>query len=248
MSPEQFSLLVEIIGYIASAFVLLSVMMRSIVKLRWYLLIGNIFYVIYGVMINAMPVMLLNAINGILNIYFLYQAHKQYGDFEIIHISPDENIVKYFINHFKNDIKKFFPDFENLRSDEDNYILMKDNAIVGLFSFKHVESDVDISIDYVTPTDRDLKPAKFLFYKSEFFKIDKTVFFESADFIIDKRMSKNLKLNFLYNYTVYNGDVIEGHNDGTFYIHCGVLDLNYKINKKNSIKVQLAHEYKKTRL
>lgn len=170
MSPEQFSLLVEIIGYIASAFVLLSVMMRSIVKLRWYLLVGNIFYVIYGVMINAMPVILLNAINGILNIYFLYQAHKQYGDFEIIHISPDENIVKYFINHFKNDIKKFFPDFENIKSDEDNYMLMKDNAIVGLFSFKHIESEVDISIDYVTPTYRDLKPAKFLFYKSEFFK------------------------------------------------------------------------------
>ncbi|MDI3546324.1 MAG: hypothetical protein PWQ43_1765 [Rikenellaceae bacterium] len=81
-------------------------------------------------------------------------------------------------------------------------------------------------------------------YNSEFFKIDKTVFFESADFIIDKRMSKNLKLNFLYNYTVYNSDVIEGHSDGTFYIHCGVLDLNYKFNKKNSIKVQLAHEYK----
>lgn len=170
MTPEQFSLLVEIIGYIASAFVLLSVMMRSIVKLRWYLLIGNIFYVIYGVMINAMPVILLNAINGGLNIYFLYQAHRQYGDFEIINISVDENLVKYFINHFRNDIRKFFPNFKNLNADEDNYILMKDNAIVGLFSFKHYASEVNISIDYVTPAYRDLKPAKFLFYKSDFFK------------------------------------------------------------------------------
>ena len=118
MTPEQLSLFIEIIGYIASAFVLISVMMRSIVKLRWYLLIGNIFYVIYGVLINAMPVILLNAINGVLNIYFLYQAHKQFGDFEIIKISPHENIVMYFVNHFKEDIKKFFPDFENLKTNE----------------------------------------------------------------------------------------------------------------------------------
>jgi hypothetical protein len=170
MSPEQFSLLVEIIGYIASLFVLLSVMMRSIVKLRWYLLIGNIFYVIYGVMIDAMPVILLNAINGVLNIYFLYQAHKQYGDFEIIKVAIEENVIKYFVNHFRNDIQKFFPEFENLKDDDDNYVLMRDNAIVGLFSFKHVDADAIINIDYVTPAYRDLKPAKFLFYKSEFFK------------------------------------------------------------------------------
>ena len=170
MTPEQLSLLIEIIGYIASAFVLISVMMRSIVKLRWYLLIGNIFYVIYGVLINAMPVILLNAINGVLNIYFLYQAHKQFGDFEIIKISPHENIVMYFVNHFKEDIKKFFPDFENLKTNEENYVLMRDNVIVGLFSFKQSYDQVNITLDYVTPAYRDLKPAKFLFYKSEFFK------------------------------------------------------------------------------
>ena len=47
-------------------------------------------------------------------------------------------------------------------------MLMKDNAIVGLFSFKHIESEVDISIDYVTPTYRDLKPAKFCFINLNF--------------------------------------------------------------------------------
>ncbi|HHW59019.1 MAG: DUF6029 family protein [Bacteroidales bacterium] len=81
-------------------------------------------------------------------------------------------------------------------------------------------------------------------YSSEFFKIDKEVFFESIDFYIDKKITKDLKFNILYNYTVYNSYIIEGHDHGTFYIHNGVIDLNYKLPKKNSLKIQLAHEYK----
>lgn len=78
-------------------------------------------------------------------------------------------------------------------------------------------------------------------YSSEFFKIDKEVFFESIDFYIDKKITKDLKFNILYNYTVYNSYIIEGHDHGTFYIHNGVIDLNYKLPKKNSLKIQLAH-------
>jgi len=42
---------IELVGYVASAFVVLSFAMSSIVKIRTISLVGSVFYVAYGVLV-----------------------------------------------------------------------------------------------------------------------------------------------------------------------------------------------------
>ena len=76
---------VEIIGYAASVLVAISLMMSAIVKLRIINLIGCIFFTVYGVIIGAYPVAIVNGFIGLVNIYYLFEifSSKEYFDEKI---------------------------------------------------------------------------------------------------------------------------------------------------------------------
>ena len=48
--------LLEGFGYLASVLVVISLMMRSIVRLRWINLVGAACFTAYGILISAYPV------------------------------------------------------------------------------------------------------------------------------------------------------------------------------------------------
>ncbi len=71
---------IELIGYAGTAFVLISMLMTSVTKLRIFNLIGALFSLVYGLICHAMPVFVLNlclaVINGV-QIYRLYRTKKE---------------------------------------------------------------------------------------------------------------------------------------------------------------------------
>ncbi len=69
--------LVEIIGYSASVFVAVSLMMTNIVKLRWINLTGCILFVVYGIIISAWPVALMNGFCVGINIFSLLKMSRK---------------------------------------------------------------------------------------------------------------------------------------------------------------------------
>ncbi len=68
---------IEILGYAASIMVAISLTMKNIVKLRILNLIGCILFSIYGLLIDAMPVVATNGFIVCVNIYFLIQMRKE---------------------------------------------------------------------------------------------------------------------------------------------------------------------------
>lgn len=71
---------VEWLGYLASSLIAISLLMNSIVKLRWFNLIGSILFSAYGFAIDAIPVGIINAFIALVNIYYLV---KIYSDREV---------------------------------------------------------------------------------------------------------------------------------------------------------------------
>ncbi len=59
----QFSA-VELVGYIASALVVASLAMTSVVRLRMVSLVGSLVFVIYGALLPSIPIILTNASGG----------------------------------------------------------------------------------------------------------------------------------------------------------------------------------------
>lgn len=64
---------IELVGYSASLFIAISLMMTDIVKLRIINSIGCILFIIYGLNVGAYPVALANTIIIIINFYNLYK-------------------------------------------------------------------------------------------------------------------------------------------------------------------------------
>jgi hypothetical protein len=67
----------EIIGYAGTALVLVSFMMTSVTKLRWFNLAGAVLSTIYALLTNAMPVLILNASLILINGIQLYRLARQ---------------------------------------------------------------------------------------------------------------------------------------------------------------------------
>lgn len=69
--------MIEMLGYAATILVAISFLLKDVVKLRFVNAIGGVCFVIYGLLINALPVALLNALIVVINGYYILQALKE---------------------------------------------------------------------------------------------------------------------------------------------------------------------------
>ncbi len=65
----------EILGYAGSFFVVASLCMASMRRLRWLNLVGCTLLVIYGLIAPAYPVVLLNGLLMLINLYHLRKLY-----------------------------------------------------------------------------------------------------------------------------------------------------------------------------
>lgn len=68
MTPE----IIEIIGYLASFFVLMSFFFKDIKKLRRINSVGCALFVIYGALLHSIPIVLTNVAILAVNTYYLF--------------------------------------------------------------------------------------------------------------------------------------------------------------------------------
>lgn len=68
---------VEILGYISTALVAGSFLMKDVLKLRIVNATGALGFIIYGVLIHSVPVLLLNIFVAAVNGYYIWQSLKE---------------------------------------------------------------------------------------------------------------------------------------------------------------------------
>ncbi|MFA7273695.1 MAG: uroporphyrinogen decarboxylase [Crocinitomicaceae bacterium] len=64
--------MIDFIGYLASALVLISFMMKDIKTLRWVNLLGCAIFIAWGILIERYPVIVTNVGIVLVNIYYLF--------------------------------------------------------------------------------------------------------------------------------------------------------------------------------
>jgi hypothetical protein len=155
----------EVIGYIASLLVIISLTMSSVLRLRLVSLVGAIAWFIYGVMLNAPPIFLTNGIIIVINTYFLAHMLTTKHYFRLLEVSPDSSYIQSFLDFYRKDIVRFFPNFEYKPAKADMlFLILRDMIPVGLFVTERDSANrVLVDIDYVIPGYRDLAPGRFLY-------------------------------------------------------------------------------------
>ncbi len=164
---------IEIIGYVGSVLVAVSLTMKNIYYLRIINLIGAIAFTIYGFLVGALPVLIVNAFITVVDIYYILESKRKKDYFTFLEIEKSgDNLLDKFLDYYKNDIGVFFPKFskETIGSCN-NFFILRNLIPVGLFSYKEIsETEILVEIDYAIPDYRDFKNARFIYFaQSELF-------------------------------------------------------------------------------
>lgn len=158
-------MLLEFIGYLASILVATSLLMRSILRLRVINLVGAVTFVVYGALIGAYPVVAVNFVIVLINLYYLRQMLNRQEYFRLLEVSPDSDLLRDFLNFHKEDIVAILPGFEYSPTAEHmTYFVLRDMHPAGVFiAHPQDNHNLEIDLDYVVPGYRDFKTGQFIF-------------------------------------------------------------------------------------
>lgn len=173
--------LLTIIGYIGTAFVLASMLMSSVIKLRILNSIGSLVSLFYGLLIHAYPTVIMNAALLLINIYFLIKHAKTKAVYQMVISGPEDAHLLHFLDFYDKDIHTFFPGFKyDGKADIVRFIYCENAPINVLIANKISDTEIEIKLDYSNPQYRDYSPGTFLFDSLEREGITKAVFRERA--------------------------------------------------------------------
>ncbi len=162
-SPKVFW---EVFGYIGTALVIFSMTRTSVVKLRIFNICGSVISLIYAAKMNTWPVVFLNGSLVAINIFQLIRTSRTKIVFNYVKTTLSNDTLQYFAKHNMEDIKKYFPKWSPVSSDEtEAHIVYMENEVVGVLTGKRINNTLIVGIDYSTPKFRDLSVASFLFAK-----------------------------------------------------------------------------------
>ena len=155
---------VEIVGYAASILIVVSLAMRSVVKLRFVSLVGSAAFVAYGALLGSVPVLITNAAAVAVNLWHLRRELAPAASaINAVPIEPDAPFLQDFLAANLPEIRRSQPAF----SPTDDYpfarLVTRDGLPAGVFLARRVGDELEVCLDYVTPAYRDSRIARWLF-------------------------------------------------------------------------------------
>ncbi len=159
------SLWVEWIGYIASFIVLLSLLMRSIKRLRYVNLVGAVIFALYGFLISSYPVLIMNFGIVLVNVYYLKLIYATKDYFNILPVKKNEEYAKALIDYHRKDIENFMPLQKNVISQSAfRFLILRNMNPAGIFLAKPYDQEtLEITLDYATPAFQDFKTGAYIY-------------------------------------------------------------------------------------
>jgi hypothetical protein len=144
--------------------------MASIVKLRWFNLVGAGMFSAYGFIIGALPVGFLNLFITLIDVYYLVRMYREKADFTILALSGSDELRDHYLDVHRADIAKFFPRFDPASVGAlESFWLLKNSVPVGLLAGVRKGETLEIALDYVGPEYRDFKMGAFVYASGEYF-------------------------------------------------------------------------------
>ncbi len=158
--------IVEAVGYLGSALLILSMTRTSILKLRVFGLIGSLVFLTYSLLIEAYPIAVVNVVIASVHIYFLRQLlSKRTEYFTILEVRPESRYLEYFLDFHADEISRFQPGFRyEAQNDQIRAFILRDLVPAGLFIGRSCQDhSVEVLLDFVIPQYRDFRVGQFLY-------------------------------------------------------------------------------------
>lgn len=153
----------ELVGYLASALVVASLAMSSVVRLRVISLAGSVAFVVYGVLIGSIPIVVTNASIAVLNVWFLSRELGGRRDLGAVVVPPDSPFLLDFLTYHAGDIAHFQPEFDPRAPHDFALVLTRHGLPAGVLLGDRDGERLDITLDYVIKAYRDSRVGSWLY-------------------------------------------------------------------------------------
>ncbi len=158
--------MVEVIGYVASGLVVLSLVQQRTVPLRVVSLLGAVTFVGYGLLTGSWPVVLTSAMVFVISGWRLYRELTTTHDFALARTEPSSPFLEDFIVGHLKDIQKSQPNFTGIQPGDTTFVYLRDGMPAGALVGSTSGDRLNVHLDYVLPAFRDARLARWLYQGS----------------------------------------------------------------------------------
>ncbi len=181
-------------GYLASVLLAIGLLVNNDLKFRWLNTGGNVAFIVYGVVIGAVPIIITNSILLAINLFYLYKIYNRKEHFELLEFENGGIMIDRFLSFYQTDIAVHFPDFKREQLVGNlNFVVLRDLVIANIFSARlDSNGTAEVIINYTVTKYRDYKVGRFIFDKEKNHLISKgvkTLYYKS---VVNKRHEKFL--------------------------------------------------------
>lgn len=155
---------IEAVGYAGSALVILSLLQKSILRLRTIGVVASLTFLGYSLAIGAYPIAVVNVVAATIHFYYLRKLVRLKSEvFKLLRVGSDSRYLGYFLDFYADDMAathnagfRYEPGAKTLA-----VLLLRDLVPAGLvIANTHGDSSIEILLDYVIPQYRDFKLAR----------------------------------------------------------------------------------------
>ena len=157
--------ILELIGYISSVLILISLLMTSVVKFRIINAVGSLIFTVYAILIHSYPTAVLNACLVGVDLWFLVKVLRTRLEYTMEAALPGETAVRQFLRGNGTDIARFFPEWETqMEMANQIYVVYYGMTRAGILAGREeANGTLQVLLDYTTPQHRDCSVGRALY-------------------------------------------------------------------------------------
>jgi hypothetical protein len=175
--PHMPDIIIQLAGYMASLLLALSLLVTNDLRFRWLNTGGCLFFMVYGIMIGAFPIILTNTILFFINVFALIKIYRKQEDFELLECTPDTELIAKFMRFYAKDIALYFPQYQLTEGGNDiRFMVLRDMVVANVFVATLASDGTGIvQFNYTVPQYRDYKVGRFIFEKERDFLLSRGI-------------------------------------------------------------------------
>lgn len=165
---------VEIIGWLGSAVLIVSLLQSRVMRFRVLNLSASAVLVFYNAVLAVWPMVAMNAVLVGINLVFIVRLLRGRHDprtYAAVPIGPDEPFLRHLLRRHADDIAAFNPalrgrDLDDVATSADHaFLVSSGDEVVGVVLAREGEEpgEQQVVLDYVVPAFRDFTPGEFVF-------------------------------------------------------------------------------------
>jgi len=165
----------EIVGWVGSVLVVVSLTQARVLRFRWLNLAGSVIATAYNAAFAIWPFVAMNGAIALINIYWLRRLLRGRHDeavYEVVEVASDDAYLRHVLKVHGTDIARFRAAAPpaNVSDEHLALLVLRGDETVGVVLVADAGNGVGhVELDWVTPRFRDFTPGEFVYRSSGVF-------------------------------------------------------------------------------